>query len=231
MLYCPQCGTEYREGFGSCSDCRLALVRVNPRKVTTQVPPEPGDPNRDPFCAFWQGDDQRIHAELCAVLDDARIPHKTVYRKDHLFNLSNCPTYQVGVPASRFDEAENAIRDAFSSDSSEADTISALSPPSILPDRKDRIRKLPEMLTPQENIPGPESSGDSAVWFEEDATALVWSGKDTYLASAILGALNENDLHARREMQSNTTRLFVFPAEESRAREIIREIVEAAPPE
>ena len=232
MLYCPQCGTEYRDGYSSCTDCHVLLVRSEPRQSLVQESvPEPGDPNKDPFCAFWQGDDPRVHAELCGVLEEAQIPHRTVYRADHLFNLSNYPTFQVGVPASRFEDAENVIREAFSSDSSGTDAADLLAPPSLLPDRKNRIRKLPEILSPEENIPGPESPGDSADWFPEDAAALVWSGGDAYIASAILGALNENDLHVRREMQDGMTNLFVLPAEQTRAREIIREILQASPPE
>jgi len=33
MPWCPQCGTEYREGFERCSDCGAALV--------AEAPPEP----------------------------------------------------------------------------------------------------------------------------------------------------------------------------------------------
>lgn len=230
MLYCPKCGAEYREGYSSCSDCHVLLAREVPPSCAQAPVTEPGDPNRDPFCAFWQGDDPRIHAELCGVLDEAGIQHKTVYRKDHLFNLSNFPTYQVGVPASRFETAENAVRDAFSSDSCGSDALSTISLPSLLPDVKDRIRKLPDMLSPEENIPGPETSSDSAVWLPEDAVALVWLGDDSYLASTILAALNENDLHVRREI-GESTQLFVLPDEEARAREIVHEIVEATPPE
>ena len=230
-MYCPQCGAEYRQGYTSCSDCHVFLAHERPHSLEQESVSQPGDPNKDPFCAFWQGDDPRIHAELCSVLDEAQIPHKTVYRTDHLFNLANYPTFQVGVPASRFEEAENAIREAFSLDSSETDAAGLLALPSLLPDRKDRIRKLPEILSPEENVPGPESSGDSADWFQEDATAFAWSGDDAYLASAILGALNENDLHVRREMQDSMTNLFVLRAEQTRAREIIREILESTPPE
>src|SRR5215813_1122365 len=145
MLYCPNCGAEYREGFSSCSDCHALLVREPQHDFRQEPATEPGDPNSDPFCAFWQGDDPRIHAELCGVLEEAGIPQKTVYRQDHLFNLANYPTFQVGVPASRFEDAENAVRDAFPSDSNGEDSADALTFPRLLPDdRKDRIRKLPE---------------------------------------------------------------------------------------
>jgi hypothetical protein len=230
VLYCPQCGAEYREGYSSCSDCHVLLVHEPPPSRQESLP-EPGDPNRDPFCAFWEGDDPRVHAELCEVLDEAGIPHKTVYRKDHLFNLANYPSFQIGVPASRFEDSENAVREAFGTEEGRSALEELQASPKLLPSNENRIRKLPEMLAPQESIPGPESPGDSADWLEEDATALVWSGEDAYRASAILGALNENDLHVRREMQNNATNLFVFPAEESRAREIIREMVESTPPE
>lgn len=231
MLYCPQCGTEYREGYSSCSDCHLLLVREPQHKFRQESVPEPGDPSKDPFCFFWQGDDPRIHAELCGVLEEAGIQHKTVYRKDHLFNLANYPTFRVGVPASRFEDAESAVREAFPSDSSGEDSADLLILPRLLPeDRQNRIRKLPEMMSPEENIPGPESAGDPEKWFIEDATVPVWSG-DAYVALAILAALNENDLHVRRELRDELTELFVLPQEEIRAAEIIREIVEATPPE
>lgn len=32
-MFCPQCKTEYREGFHECADCRVALV--------AELPPEP----------------------------------------------------------------------------------------------------------------------------------------------------------------------------------------------
>ena len=87
------------------------------------------------------------------------------------------------------------------------------------------------MMSPEENMPGPEGPGDSAEWFLEDANALVWSGEDGYLASVILAAFNENDLHARREAQESTIQLFVFSSEEARAGEIVREIIESTPSE
>ena len=75
----------------------MDLVWELPKTAIEARVREPGDPNADPFCSFWKGEDARVHAELCAVLDEAGIPHNTVFRRDHLFNLRNYPAYEVGV--------------------------------------------------------------------------------------------------------------------------------------
>jgi hypothetical protein len=63
----------------------------------------------------------------------------------------------------------------------------------------------------------------------------VWSGDDSKGASdkgwIIELALNENHIRSRSDLLDDGTRhFFVRPEDESRAREIVREIVEAAPP-
>ena len=37
LMYCPECRTEYREGFTECADCRVPLVAGTP-------PPDAADP-------------------------------------------------------------------------------------------------------------------------------------------------------------------------------------------
>lgn len=31
-MWCPKCGVEYREGFDTCTDCRIQLIESNPRQ-------------------------------------------------------------------------------------------------------------------------------------------------------------------------------------------------------
>jgi hypothetical protein len=73
----------------------------------------PGDSEEDPFCSFWKGEDARVHAELCQVLDDAGIPQKTVFRRDHLFNLNQYQAFEIGVPFSMFEKAEAVVEAAY----------------------------------------------------------------------------------------------------------------------
>ena len=252
MLHCPQCGTEYREGYSSCSDCHVLLVREQPQHTQQDAAPEPGDPNKDPFCAFWQGTDQRICAELCTVLDEAGIPHKTVHRQDHLFNFSNQVPYQIGVPASLYEKAEQAVKEAFGSEEESQRLLSPTAenspsyrelvslsfeeklsgrPEDEQPSLRDDLWRKPgsEVLDDSENVLRTVQAADD--WYPEDATMQVWSGQEPELAEMISASLSENDIHSRNDELKGSWLIFVRPQDEEHAREIIREIVDATPPE
>ena len=245
-MYCPRCGTEYREGFTHCVDCDVDLVWEPPQtaivarhtdewgQVHDTIPGEPGDPNSDPFCSFWKGDDARVHAELCEVLDEAAIPHNTVFRRDHLFNLTNYPAYEVGVPFSMFQRAENAVKEAYGTDEVEEVGTTELQG-RALPERSSAPQKLPATLTPpvDEDIPGPPNPGELGDWFPEDATVKVWSsgGRSDAHAEFLVAALHENGIHCRVDHLARNVELYVLPEDEGRAGEIVREVVENRPSE
>ena len=243
-MYCPNCGTEYREGFTHCVDCDVDLVWESPNKgivarhtdewghLHDTVPGEPGDPNSDPFCSFWKGDDARVHAELCEVLDEAGIPHNTVFRRDHLFNLTNYPAYEVGVPFSMFQRAENAVKEAYGADV--VDEVGAMELQGrVLPERSSASRKLPATLMPPagEDIPGPPDAGEAGEWFPEDATVKVWSAANRGEAQGefLMAALHENGVRCRVDRAEQGNEIYVLPEDEARAREIVKEVVENTP--
>jgi hypothetical protein len=67
----------------------------------------------DPFCGFWEGDDARICAEICDVLDEASIPHRVLRREANLFRLSPRSQMKIGVPFSLYQKAEQVVVEAF----------------------------------------------------------------------------------------------------------------------
>jgi len=239
-MFCPQCKAEYRPGFTHCTDCDVDLVYELPpvRKDFPEANQDasPRENEEDPFCSFWQGDDARLHAELCTVLDEAGIPHKTVRRQDHLFNLSNFPAFQIGVPFSQFERAEAAVKDAYELDTSDPSGVQALNAPvpvPLIPESLRSMEKLPETLTPpdEKNIPGPPEAGDDAEWESEASGMEVWSGDDHSLGDMLVASLRENKIAVHRENSHGKESLLVSAQEEARAREIVKEVVEGAPPE
>lgn len=229
-MFCPQCNAEYRPGFTRCSDCEVDLVEDPPHfALAGKQAVEPGDPNEDPFCSFWKGQDARVLAELCEVLEEAGIPHKTIYRSDHLFNFSNFPAYEVGVPFSLFDQAEKVVQETYGTDDVQDVGVQELAGKVV--ERSGRIPILPETVNASpEDIPGPPETRDPAGWYPEDATANVWSTDANEPSEFLVAALHENGIHCRIDQQGTYAKLYVLPHDAYRAREIIREIVEGAPP-
>jgi hypothetical protein len=79
-MYCPQCGTEYREGFTECSDCRVPL--------SPGAPPDENagfDPEMDLVVVLETND--RVKAAMArGVLDEAGIPYFVLGQIANLVN-------------------------------------------------------------------------------------------------------------------------------------------------
>jgi hypothetical protein len=208
-MICPECQAEYREGFTRCADCDVELVRAEAGAIVAPVRGDTatGGSEEDPFCSFWKGEDVRVHVELCQVLDDAGIPHKSVYQRDHLFNLRNYSAFQVGVPFSMFERAENAVKEAFGTDEYEA--------MGLLEDGGSREKQGEDEV---------EETCDP-----EDATVKVWEGGEDALLEFLSAALAENQIFCRADKIPGRAELYVMEVDEIRAREIVREVVDAEP--
>src|SRR6266481_1188556 len=59
----------------------------------------------------------------------------------------------------------------------------------------------------------------------------VWNGNNDRIAQFLTAAMQENEIPIHLENPGEETRIFVSAANEKRAREIVREVVEGAPPE
>ena len=231
-MFCPQCNAEYRPGFTRCADCDVELVNEPPHYALAGQPSaDPGDPNEDPFCSFWKGEDARVHAELCEVLEEAGIPHKTVFRRDHLFNFHNYPGYEIGVPFSMYEKAEAAVKEAFGPGEQEDSGRRELN--QLYEGIPLRFLRQPEEPIPltAEEIPGPPTADEEADWYPEDATASVWSTDAGEPSDFLVAALHENGINCRVDQQGTRAKLYVLPDDAARAREIVREVVEGMPPE
>jgi hypothetical protein len=215
-MFCPQCQAEYRQGFSRCADCGVQLVTELPKEaLIPQAPVEPGDPHEDPFCSFWQGDDPRLHAEFCELLSYNRIPHKTVRRADHLFNLNTRRAFEIGIPFSQFRKAEAALQEAYGLQEDPAT------------DDSGNPIALPESIDPQRR----GANWDPEDWFPEDATFEIWSGDYPEMAELLRASLRENQVHSRIGEAGGNLKLFIMAEDEARAREIVREVVDSVPPD
>jgi len=65
---------------------------------------------------------------------------------------------------------------------------------------------------------------------ETHPTVEVWDGNDERVAQFLTAAMQENEIPIHLENPGEQTRIYVSAANEKRAREIVREVVEGAPP-
>jgi hypothetical protein len=175
-----------------CHDCDVALVEspemLEGSLVNNEPPAMPGDPNEDPFCSFWKGTDLRVCTEVCTVLDEVRIPHKTIRRQDHLFNLNNQSPYEVGVPASLYEKAELAIKEAFGGDSvGVEDAVYESEAARLLPEQTNHVTDA-GILSPLMNIA--KSKGRE---FLRELKALEEGGEKNSESGAETEPENEGD--------------------------------------
>src|SRR5260370_10483532 len=139
--------------------------------------------------------------------------------------------YQVDISSPMFEKAEKAMREAFGTeDTVERETLNT---PRLVGSLRETIQKLPATMTPapEENIPGPPTTGEEADWYPEDATASVWSTDAGELSDFLFAPLHENGINCRVDQQGTRAKLYVLPPDTARAREIVREVVEGQPPE
>jgi hypothetical protein len=193
------------------------------------------------------------------VLDEAGIPHKTIRRQDHLFNLNNQTPYQVGVPASLYEKAELAIQEAFGTTDNVQEAVPLLNEQNresferlVNQPMEEKLKQRPEepegevpsflesLIWKKSPEPEPEEGTrqverdpviDEREWYPDDATSLVWDGEPAEAQEMIEMSLKENDIRMRPEVQNGRPQLFVLPEDEVRAKEIVREVIEGQPPE
>ena len=231
-MYCPVCGAEYRPGFSVCSDCQVALV-PDPPASSAETAPE-----RTSFVTVWAGDDPLKHAEISEALDRRKVPARTLHREDRSFNLATQPAFEVFVPSDALDSARAALKDILAGEenaeaSSDAEELQWDQDENQ--DQGDETRRGTLDLDPL------------------DATIQIWSGEDPDTAAMIVSSLRENHILCRSEPkvhesswadelpghdepkatreETGPIRLLVFPSDERRAKEIVREIIDAVPPE
>lgn len=113
-MYCPECRSEYREGFTTCVDCEVALV--------SELPPE--DHAGESLVTVFAEGDPGLLALAYSLLHDAGIPYfqqgeslQDLFGRIGGFSTVAGPV-QIQVPESRAQEAQELLSDLESAETS-----------------------------------------------------------------------------------------------------------------
>jgi len=210
-MICPNCKCEYIRGVTECADCGVALV--------DKLEPEAANPSRDVrIVSVWQGDDPSEYERVKNALEQAGI--ESLDRDGQNFN----PFIPLGSNLEIFVATED--RDAAREIILDEDGL--IDPDEQTPEGIEALT-LPESDEPEED--DASDSDLSVEWHEDDPAAAVWTGESETLADNLVMCLREVGIASRKEGEEGRLSVVVRPEKELRAREIVREVVDASPPE
>lgn len=163
---------------------------------------------------LWAGEDPALHSSLLEELDAGGIPYldKPTGDDEVAPTADTLPIdwklrfgFEVAVPSSHFAAAEKILERLLNEEPVDVEL-------------------------PAEDDAPPPAAPPAKLSTSGAATSAVWSGDDEQQANFLTQALKENEIPVRVEKAATQIAIFVPPEEETLAREIIREIIEGAPP-
>lgn len=200
-MICPICTVEYGPGIERCAECGVALVAALPEKNSAQA-----------YMVLWRGEDPVLHDELCAALEKDGIEFGDtplevfLQNTDDPFHLNLGPQFGFVV----------SVRTA--------DSVLAGAILERLLDEEPADVEIPA----QDGAPAKEPA---LVYATETQPAVeVWRGKGEKISEFLTAALQENEIPMHLDLSGGEMGIRVSLENEKRAREIVREIVEAEPP-
>jgi len=232
-MFCPNCDTEYRDGFTTCSDCGATLVDI-----------PPGQSDSGAMKVLWAGTDPQFAGTLREALDRAELQHRDDVVPLGFLPASPGTVFRISVRPENQEAAESVLQDVVDGKAMQlptrvADLVADAAPMNPYRARGRTISKPPEKQdAPFEyaGVFGSESTGGPAPDdIEEDfdadqATCKVWSGEDEGMAEAVHMCLREVGIGSVIDNSNSNFSVRVEPGSEARAKEIVREIIEQTPP-
>ncbi|HXW56212.1 MAG TPA: hypothetical protein VEJ67_10715 [Candidatus Cybelea sp.] len=214
-MFCPVCKAEYRLGFTHCSDCDVDLVENPADTLSGEASPE----QAEPVALLWTGTDSGLQGAICDALDKADISYHRRFRQ--LGPLPGLPeaVYAILVHPRDLERAKAPLGNIYR----QIEIGDAV-------DQHGMDGSTVEDAGAGDG--GDEDAPDDIVhdFNPEDATEEIWAGRDSQMAQTLRVCLQENGIGCVVEDVDDERAVFVTPDLEARAREIVRQIVEAAPP-
>jgi hypothetical protein len=212
-MICPSCKCEYIRGVTQCADCGVALV-----DALESPGANPAEDVR--IVSIWRGNDPAECERVQEALEHAEIPFTVPDSKSPFSFLPTEPTLEVWISDSDRERARKIL----------LDLEGRVDPDELTPEEIESLA-LPESDQPDSEEQTSELRNLSENWFEDEPVIEVWNGDSEVFADSLIACLREVGIASHKLSEAGHWRLVVRPEQESRAKEVVREVVEASPPE
>jgi hypothetical protein len=247
-MFCPVCKYEFRRGFTHCNTCDVDLVETLPQEEEVDHSPPPTAAQMDHPTLLWSGANGGIFSALTVALDEAQIPYNKEELDARLVFSSQHADLEVWVPVANLRQAK-PILDSILANPLYANDAASAGAGVETEDDDDAADALPDESDEGADDIRHESFAHEL--YPEDASAEVWSGDNENMADVLKSCLAEigincyvrtpdseedaaaSGAHANHPAEKPATpfAVRVLPQDETRAREIVREITDGAPPQ
>jgi hypothetical protein len=212
-MICPSCKCEYIRGVTQCADCGVALV-------DTLESAQPNSPEGSRLVPLWRGKDHAECERVVEALDNAGIPHSDPDSKSFFSFLPTDPNTEIWVSDTDEERARKIL----------VDLDGLVHPEELTPEETESFA-LPVSDGPDRDEQSIPPADLSATWYEDDPVAEIWNGESEVFADGLIACLREIGIASRKLAEASHWRVVVRPEQDARAKEIVREVVEASPPE
>ena len=211
-MICPSCKCEYIRGVTQCADCGVALVDA-------LESPEANPAEDVRIVSIWRGNDPAECERVQEALEHAEIPFTVPDSKSPFSFLPTEPTLEVWISDADRERAKKIL----------LDLQGRVDPDELTPE------EIESLALPESDQPDREQTSDlqnqSENWYEDEPVIEVWNGDSEAFADSLIACLREVGIASHKLSEAGHWRLAVRPEQESRAKEVVREVVEASPPE
>jgi hypothetical protein len=211
-MFCPSCKCEYVRGITLCAECGVALVDSLPSEEDAERGAE--------LVGIWAGGDSGELETVKDALDRAGITSIDREAAGYLFFPSMQPQHELFVARKDLERAKDVVAG-----------LGLWRDPAELTEEERASLELPESDAAGDAEATDRVDDAPEEWDEEGPAIEIWSGGEENFAENLADCLREVGIASRKLLAGGSWSLAVRPEQETRAREIVREVVEAAPPE
>jgi hypothetical protein len=256
-MFCPVCKYEFRRGFTHCNQCDVDLVDALPPEEEVDHTAPTAAAALDHPTLLWSGASSAIFSALTLALDEAHVPYNKEELDARLLFTSQHGALEVWVPVANLPEAQpilqSILANPLNSDPAASAALDAANQAAAFPDEEGeedfgdiRMDNAARELYP-EDATAEVWSGPDENTAEILKSCLAEIGVACYLArpddrsdadtDSDLGSASPSEARSNRASSSDALAatesafaVYVLPEDESRAREIVRQVTNAAAP-